>query len=116
MRPYYGDDTPDLDDTQGPLGEAITLNVVPPGCRLGGIFVMREHAAGRDPCISICPHTNRSGEGGCGGRAASAEGVYASIGKATHASNTMAESRKALRAQQISFLNRLADEATKKSK
>ncbi len=115
MRLYYGPDPVDLDDLNGgPLSTAITSGIVPPGCKLGGSVVLRENAAGRDPCLSVCPHREREGEGGCGGRAMDARGIYAVVNKPTHHGNGQSEARKAFRETQIFWLEDLAKKAPKR--
>lgn len=61
MKPHYFEqDEPDSDDMQ--LGMAKTQGYVPQGCLLGGMVVMAEINAGRDPCSGCnCPREK------CGG-------------------------------------------------
>jgi hypothetical protein len=114
---YPEGDPVDMDDLQGPLGEAIAKAIVPKGCRLGGVVVLQETEAQRDPCVSVCPQRNRDPEaGGCGGRPASPQGIYAALGKAVYASNTSSDARRRLRSEQISYMNRLVEQAPKKLK
>lgn len=118
MRLFYPEGDPiDTDDLQGPLGECIAKGIVPPGCRMGGVVVLQESEAGRDPCVSVCPHRNRDLKaGGCGGRTPDAQGIYAALGKAVYASNTSVDARRKLRQEQVSYINKLVEDSPRKVK
>lgn len=113
MKLFYPEGDPvDMDDINGPLGQAVQKGIVPDKCRLGGVIVLQESEAGRDPCVSVCPHRNRDPEaGGCGGRPADAQGIYAALGKAVYASNTSSDARRKLREEQIYWLSHLVKQA-----
>lgn len=110
MKLYYGHRDPDLDDIQGQLGEMIALGVVPAGCKLGGQMVYKEYAAGRDPCAFICPHEERDGPNGCGGRPQDPVAIYEKVGLVRQASNRQQEAREALVANQVQHLRRMEKE------
>lgn len=67
MVDYYGDDEPDPADTI--RSDIVAKGVVPPGCKLGGTVLLPLVNMKADPCVTVCPHLNRSlHSNGCGGR------------------------------------------------
>jgi hypothetical protein len=105
MEIYYGSGPVHQDDIMH--RDCVQTGIVPAGCKLGGAIVFKEHTFGRDPCTSICPHENRTGPGGCGGRAYNPAAIYENVREVKRADNDAVEARKALVSQQITWVQQL---------
>ena len=66
MAHYYGDEEPDPNDEV--RLSIIATGAVPSNCKLGGTALLPIINLKVDPCLTVCPHTNREGPTGCGGR------------------------------------------------
>ncbi len=103
---YYGDNPVEADDDLHT--KCVQMGFVPKGCKLGGTMLFQEYQADRDPCMTICPHEKRKGDGGCQGRVQEGKGVlvYAQV-KAKKARDDAVVARGELTKLQINTLDTL---------
>lgn len=107
MSHYYGDEEPDPSDIV--RLQVIETGAVPATCKLGGTALLPVVNLKLDPCLTICPHINRDGPTGCGGRIKDKKLIIKDTDR--FFKNARADSFKAWQNEQIKELSKLLGQA-----